>query len=199
MQYLEKMDKKETNFQKQLMHLKNYEAGFDEGININTLKTELSKDKIKEDAENIYLKIRDKIEDKIKIDNNIEFTNINEKTKEIEKMMIQKKNLENSLIMGLNESKIDKIRKLEQNLDEMKKKQFIKILNNDNYKNQRKKNIYDENKLITEIENANRKNNEMVDSLDNEIIKCEQRNMLFKKRKKEFYFPINLKQFKING
>ena len=199
MQYLEKMDKKETNFQKQLMHLKNYEAGFDEGININTLKTELSKDKIKEDAENIYLKIRDKIEDKIKIDNNIEFTNINEKTKEIEKMMIQKKNLENSLIMGLNESKIDKIRKLEQNLDEMKKKQFIKILNNDNYKNQRKKNIYDENKLITEIENANRKNNEMVDSLDNEIIKCEQRNMLFKKRKKEFYFPINLKKFKIKG
>ena len=199
-QYLEKMDKKETNFQKQIIYLKNYEATFDEKIkNTNDFKGEFIKDKIKEDVENIYMKIKDKVEDKYKNDNNIELTNINEKSKEIEKMLIQKKNLENSLIMGLNESKIDKIRKLEQNLDEIKKNQFIKILNNNNYKNPKKKNIYDENKLITEIKNANRKNNEMMDSLDNEIIKCEERNIYFKKRKKEFYLPINLKKFKIKG
>ena len=199
-QYLEKMDKKETNFQKQIIYLKNYEATFDEKIkNTNDFKGEFIKDKIKEDVENIYMKIKDKVEDKYKNDNNIELTNINEKSKEIEKMLIQKKNLENSLIMGLNESKIDKIRKLEQNLDEIKKNQFIKILNNNNYKNPKKKNIYDENKLITEIKNANRKNNEMMDSLDNEIIKCEERNMYFKKRKKEFYLPIKLKKFKIKG
>ena len=64
-------------------------------------------------------------------------------------------------------------------------------------KNTKKKEKYDEEKIMTEIEQADKNNNKMMDSLDTEIIKCDQRNMAFKKNKKKFYLPINLKKFKI--
>ena len=196
--YLEKMDKREMIFQKQLIHLKNLEAGFDhESENNQNKDGEFNNDKIRDEAENAYMKIKDKIDDKYKNENTIEFIGSNEKQKEIEKIMLQKVKLENSLIMGLNDSKIDKIKKLEENLEEIKQKQFIKMLNKDINKYSKKTLIYDEEKLINEIEHANKRNNQMMDTLDNEIIKCEEKNMVFKKRKKGFNLPINLRKFKI--
>ena len=104
--------------------------------------------------------------------------------------------LENSLIMGLNEAKIDEIRKLEHYLEEINQNQYIKMLST-SYLNA-KKNAND-NEVLNDIEYANKKNNQMMDSLDNEIIRCEQKNMAFKKNKKKFYLPNNFKKFKING
>ena len=195
--YLDKMDKREMDFQKQLINLKDLELGYEEELqNIKNLKGNFSKEKIKEKAEYIYLNIKDKIDDKYKNDNNIEITGTNEKSKELEKIMMQKMKLENSLIMGLNESKIDEIRKLQHYLEEINQNQYIKMLNT-NYLNS-KKNENNNNEIINDIEYANKKNNQMMDNLDNEIIKCEQKNMAFKKSKKKFYLPINLKKFKNN-
>ena len=196
--YLEKMDKREMDFQKQLINLKDLELGYEEELeNIKNLKGDFSKEKIKEEAEYIYLNIKDKIDDKFKNDNNIEITGTNEKSKELEKIMIQKMKLENSLIMGLNEAKIDEIRKLEQYLEEINRNQYIKMLNT-SYLNA-KKNANNNNQILNDIEYANKKNNQMMDSLDNEIIRCEQKNMAFKKNKKKFYLPTNLKKYKINA
>ena len=198
-QYLEKMDKREMKFQKQLLHLKNLEEDFNEEEDtVNNYHGGFNKDKIKEDAEYIYLKIRDKIDDKYKNDGNIELNNINDKSKEIQKIRQKKIKLENSLIVGLNETKIDELRKLDENLKEMKENQFVQMLNNENnYKNAKKKLCYSEDKLITEINNADRINNEMIDSLDNEIIKFEQKKMEFKKNQRKFYLPKNLQNLKI--
>ena len=196
--YLEKMDKREMDFQKQLINLKDLELGYEEELeNIKNLKGDFSKERIKEEAEYIYLNIKDKIDDKFKNDNNIEITGTNEKSKELEKIMIEKMKLENSLIMGLNEAKIDEIRKLEHYLEEINQNQYIKMLNT-SYLNA-KKNANNDNQNINDIEYANKKNNQMMDKLDNEIIRCEQKNMAFKKSKKKFYLPTNLKKFKING
>jgi hypothetical protein len=53
-QYLEKMDKREMKFQKQLLHLKNLEEDFNTEFNtINNYQGGFSKDKIKEKAEYI--------------------------------------------------------------------------------------------------------------------------------------------------
>ena len=195
--YLEKMDKREMDFQKQLINLKDLELGYEEELeNIKNLKGDFSKEKIKEEADYIYLNIKDKIDDKFKNDNTKEITGTNEKSKELEKIMIQKMKLENSLIMGLNEAKIDEIRKLEHYLEEINQNQYIKMLST-SYLNA-KKNAND-NEVLNDIEYANKKNNQMMDSLDNEIIRCEQKNMAFKKSKKKFYLPNNLKKFKING
>ena len=204
MQYLEKMDKREMQFQKQLLQLKNLEDDFNEEIDtINNYQNGFNKDKIKEDAEYIYLAIKDKIDEKIKNENNIELNNINDKSKEIEKIMLQKIKLENNLIMGLNNTKIEELKKLEESLKEMKDNQFVNVVNNDDdYKSVRKKITYSEDKLITDINNADIINHEMIDSLDNEIIKYDEKRMNFKNKKRKFYVPRglkNLKFFKFKG
>ena len=191
------MDKREMDFQKQLINLKDLELGYEEELeNIKNLKGDFSKEKIKEEADYIYLNIKDKIDDKFKNDNTKEITGTNEKSKELEKIMIQKMKLENSLIMGLNEAKIDEIRKLEHYLEEINQNQYIKMLST-SYLNAKKN--ANNNEVLNDIEYANKKNNQMMDSLDNEIIRCEQKNMAFKKNKKKFYLPNNFKKFKING
>ena len=194
--YLQKMDKREMDFHRQLISLKDLEYGYEEDLeNLKNLRPIFSKEKVKENAENAFMKIKDKIDDKYKNETNIEMTRTNKKSKEIDKILIQKMKLENSLIMGLNESKIDEIKKLEQNLEEIKQNHFIKMLSVE-FKNYKKKDNIDIEKLATEIGYANKKNNEMIDTLDNEIIKCEQRNMSFKKKKINFYLPNNLKKYK---
>lgn len=195
--YLEKMDKREMNFQKQMIYLKDLEKGHNKDLeNLNNFRSLISKDKIKEDAKKVYLKIKDKVYDKFKNDNNLDITGNSEKSKEVEKIKIQKLKLENSLIMGLNENKIDEIKKLEKNLEKINQNQFIKMISQE-FKNSNKKEKYDEEKIMTEIEEVNKNNNKLVDSLDTEIIKCDQRSMAFKNNKNKFYLPINLKKFKI--
>ena len=196
--YLEKMDQREINFQKQLINLKDLEFEYEQDLkNKRNLKPVFSKDKIIQSAKDIYMKIKDKINDKLKTDNTIEITTKNEKSKEIDKILVQKMKVENSLIMGLNESKIDEIKKLEQNLEEINKNNYIKMLGIDykNYKKKDNKNI--DNEKMNEIEYVNKKNNEIMDNLDNEIFKCEQKNIVYKKRKKNFYLPNHLKKNKI--
>ena len=195
-QYLEKMDKREMKFQKQLLHLKNLEEDFNTEFNtINNYQGGFSKEKIKEKAEYIYLKIKDKIDDKIKSENTIDLNTINDKSKEFEKLLSQKKKLENSLIVGLNHTKIEELKKLDENLKEIKEHNFVKMLSKDNIKkNVKKKTSYSEEKVITEINNADRINHQIIDGLDNEIIKYDEKKMKFKKHRK-FYLPKSFKNF----
>ena len=199
--YLQKMDKRETIFQKQLLHLRSLEENFDNEIEtINEVQNDINKDKAKEDAQYVYLKLKDKIDDKFnENNNNIELKSTDDKSKKIEKILMQKMKLENNLIMGLNELKINELKKLEKNLKEIKHNQTINILSQNSYMNEKKSFDINEEKLITEINLTNKKNNDMLGSLNNDIIRCDERTMKFKEKQKKFSLPFNLKKFKIRG
>ena len=112
---------------------------------------------------------------------------------------MQKMKLENNLIMGLNELKINELKKLEKNLKEIKHNQTINILSQNSYMNEKKSFDINEEKLISEINLTNKKNNDMLGSLNNDIIRCDERTMKFKEKQKKFSLPFNLKKFKIRG
>ncbi len=98
----------------------------------------------------------------------------------------------------MNDTKIEELKKMNENLKEITENNVVKTVNNNdnNDKNIRKKNSYNEDKLLTEINNADRINNRIIDGLDNEIIKFDEKKMKFKKKQRKFYLPKSLKNIK---
>lgn len=90
-QYLEKMDKREMKFQKQLLNLRGIKEDYNDEIEtINNYNSGLYKDKVKEEAKFVYMKIKDKIDDKLNINNNIDLKSADIKSKKIDKILMQK-------------------------------------------------------------------------------------------------------------
>jgi hypothetical protein len=86
-QYLEKMDKREMRFQKQLLNLRGIKEDYNDEIEtINNYNSGLYKDKVKEEAKFVYLKIKDKIDDKLNINNNLDIKSANSKLKKYDQM-----------------------------------------------------------------------------------------------------------------
>ena len=110
---------------------------------------------------------------------------------------MQKIKLENSLIVGLNDLKIDELKKLDKDLKEVKQNQIIGILNPNNFGGQKKSLDKNEEKMMSEIKLTNKKNNEVLGNLNNEILKFNEKTMNFNKRKlKGFSLSLNLKRFR---
>ena len=197
-QYLEKMDKREMKFQKQLLNLRGIKEDYNDEIEtINNYNSGLYKDKVKEEAKFVYMKIKDKIDDKLNINNNIDLKSADIKSKKIDKILMQKIKLENSLIVGLNDLKIDELKKLDKDLKEVKQNQIIGILNPKNFGGQKKSLDKNEEKMMSEIKLTNKKNNEVLGNLNNEILKFNEKTMNFNKRKlKGFSLSLNLKRFR---
>ena len=197
-QYLEKMDKREMKFQKQLLNLRGIKEDYNDEIEtINNYNSGLYKDKVKEEAKFVYMKIKDKIDDKLNINNNIDLKSADIKSKKIDKILMQKIKLENSLIVGLNDLKIDELKKLDKDLKEVKQNQIIGILNPNNFGGQKKSLDKNEEKMMSEIKLTNKKNNEVLGNLNNEILKFNEKTMNFNKRKlKGFSLSLNLKRFR---
>lgn len=197
-QYLEKMDKREMRFQKQLLNLRGIEEDYNDEIEtINNYNSGLYKDKVKEDAKFVYLKIKNKIDDKLNSNNNIDLKSADGKSKKIDKILMQKIKLENSLIVGLNDLKINELKKLDKNLKEVKQNQIIGILNPNNIEGQKKNLDKSEEKMMSEISLTNKKNNEILGNLNNEILRFNERTMNFNKKKiKGFSLSLNLKRFR---
>jgi hypothetical protein len=197
-QYLEKMDKREMKFQKQLLNLRGIKEDYNDEIDtIKNYNSGIYKDKVKEEAKFVYLKIKDKIDDKLNINNNLDIKSANSKSKKVDKILLQKIKLENSLIVGLNDLKIDELKKLDKNLKEVKQNQIIGILNPNNIGGQKKNLDKSEEKMMSEISLTNKKNNEILGNLNNEILKFNEKTMNFKKKKlKGFSLSLNLKRFR---
>jgi hypothetical protein len=197
-QYLEKMDKREMRFQKQLLDLRGIKEDYnDELETINNYNSGLYKDKVKEEAKFVYLKIKNKIDDKLNINNNIDLKSADDKSKKIDKILLQKIKLENSLIVGLNDLKINELKKLDKDLKEVKQNQIIGILNPNNLGAQKKNLDKNEEKIMSEITLTNKKNNEILGNLNNEILRFNEKTMNFNKKKlKGFSLSLNLKRFR---
>lgn len=197
-QYLEKMDKREMRFQKQLLNLRGIKEDFNDEIEtINNYNSGLYKDKVKEEAKFVYLKIKNKIDDKLNINNNMDLKSADGKSKKIDKILMQKIKLENSLIVGLNDLKINELKKLDKDLKEVKQNQIIGILNPNNFGSQKKNLDKNEEKMMSEITLTNKKNNEVLGNLNNEILKFNEKTMIFNKKKlKGFSLSLNLKRFR---
>ena len=197
-QYLEKMDKREMRFQKQLLNLRGIKEDYNDEIDtINNYNSGLYKDKVREEAKFVYLKIKDKIDDKLNINNNLDIKSANSKLKKYDKIFMQKIKLENSLIIGLNDLKINELKKLDKNLKEVKQNQIIGILNPNNIGDQKKNLDKSEEKMMSEISLTNKKNNEILGNLNNEILKFNEKTMNFNKKKlKGFSLSLNLKRFR---
>ena len=197
-EYLEKMDNREMRFQKQLLNLRGIKEDYNEEIEtINNYNSGLYKDKVKEEAKFAYLKIKNKIDDKFNINNNIDLKSADGKSKKIDKILMQKIKLENSLIVGLNDLKIDELKKLDKDLKEVKQNQIIGILNPNNFGGQKKNLDKNEEKMMSEITLTNKKNNEVLGNLNNEILKFNEKTMNFNKKKlKGFSLSLNLKRFR---
>ena len=187
-QYLENMDKKEMKFQKQLLNLRYMEEEYNDQIGkTNYIYTGLNKDKIKENANNIYLRIKDKIDDKLNINNGKEISHSENMSKKIDKILKKRIKLENNIIIGLNDFKLKELKKLNKSLKETKRNTMFSVLNNNNFRNQKKTIDIDlDIKLMTEINHTNRKNNEIIGFLNNEIIRCDEKSMRLTKRKNNF-------------
>ena len=192
------MDKREMRFQKQLLNLRGIEEDYNDEIEtINNYNSGLYKDKVKEDAKFVYLKIKNKIDDKLNSNNNIDLKSADGKSKKIDKILMQKIKLENSLIVGLNDLKINELKKLDKNLKEVKQNQIIGILNPNNIEGQKKNLDKSEEKMMSEISLTNKKNNEILGNLNNEILRFNERTMNFNKKKiKGFSLSLNLKRFR---
>jgi len=197
-QYLEKMDKREMRFQKQLLNLRGIKEDFnDELETINNFNSGTYKDKVKEEAKFVYLKIKNKIDDKLNINNNMDLKSADDKSKKIDKILMQKIKLENSLIVGLNDLKINELKKLDKDLKEVKQNQIIGILNPNNFRSQKKNLDKNEEKMMSEITLTNKKNNEVLGNLNNEILKFNEKTMNFNRKKlKGFSLSLNLKRFR---
>jgi hypothetical protein len=192
------MDKREMKFQKQLLNLRGIKEDYNDEIEtINNYNSGLYKDKVKEEAKFVYMKIKDKIDDKLNINNNIDLKSADIKSKKIDKILMQKIKLENSLIVGLNDLKIDELKKLDKDLKEVKQNQIIGILNPNNLGAQKKNLDKNEEKIMSEITLTNKKNNEILGNLNNEILRFNEKTMNFNKKKlKGFSLSLNLKRFR---
>ena len=171
-------EKRETDFQKNTLCLKSIE-NIDEKIpNIIDLK---EKEEIKDDAKCLFLRIRSKVEDRPVIE-------INKKETKPDKItLIQNEisKLENSLVTGLNGAKFKELKILEKKLKEAKQKQTLSGLMNENIK----KTLMNE-RFNSQVNDCDKRNNEMIGSLSNEIINCEERAMKLKNKKKTSMSPI---------
>ena len=174
-------DKREINFQKNILHLKNIENTDNKIPNPIDFK---EKEEIKDDAKFLFSRIRTKVEDRGPI---IEINRKKIKPDKITLIQTEICKLENSLIVGLNETKIEEIKKLKRNLKEVKQNQTVSGLVNENMT----KTLMNE-KFDLQVNETEKKNKDMIGCLSNEIIECEERAMKFRNKKKTCLTP-NLK------
>ena len=115
--FLEQMSNKELKFQKSLLKLKNY----DNTLNLKVLPSDrdFDKKKIENEAEILYMRLKDKIEEEIKLKN--KQYEPQKRNEEIEKLLRLKEKYKNGLIVSLNSSQIEKIKEIDREANELKK------------------------------------------------------------------------------
>ena len=115
--FLEQMSNKELKFQKSLLKLKNY----DNTLNLKVLPSDrdFDKKKIENEAEILYMRLKDKIEEEIKLKN--KQYEPSKRNEEIEKLLRLKEKYKNGLIVSLNSSQIEKIKEIDREANELKK------------------------------------------------------------------------------
>ncbi len=165
--FLEKLEKREINFQKNLLSIKKYDANVI--INSNEI---LDKYQIIKDANCTFLRIKENINSEnlsklLFFLNNKEKNETNSYKNLIDKINNEKDKIKDSIVTGLNTKKINKIKELEKNIIEVKNEHKNK-LNNNNHNN---KTIDSKNELIQRklSQNYNDINNSCLSNLSKEL------------------------------
>ena len=184
--FLEKIEKREINFQKNLLLIKKLDAN--DIIKSNEI---IDKYQIIKDANCSFLRIKDSVKNEklnkfLFFFNKKESNEINSYKNLIEKINYEKDKLKDSIVTGLNTKKINKIKELEKDINEIKNERKNKNLNNNN-NNYMNKTINIKKELIYKKlgKNYNDINNSCLSNLSKELqeykIKKSNINKLIKK------------------
>ena len=116
--YLELVHNKELKFQKKLLQIKNNDSKYQD----NDISEEMfDKRKIENNADILYKRINDKVNEEIKAKNKKYVSSTKKKEIVLDKLYKLKTQCQNALIVSLNSHHLEKLRKIEKNAENIKK------------------------------------------------------------------------------
>ena len=116
--YLELVQNKELKFQKKLLQMKNNDSKYQD----NDISEEMfDKRKIENNADILYKRINDKVNEEIKVKNKKYVSSTKKKEIVLDKLYKLKTQCQNALIVSLNSHHLEKLRKIEKNAENIKK------------------------------------------------------------------------------
>ena len=116
--YLELVHNKELKFQKKLLQIKNNDNKYQD----NDISEEMfDKRKIENNADILYKRINDKVNEEIKAKNKKYVSSTKKKEIVLDKLYKLKTQCQNALIVSLNSHHLEKLRKIEKNAENIKK------------------------------------------------------------------------------
>lgn len=116
--YLELVQNKELKFQKKILQMKNNDSKYQD----NDISEEMfDKRKIENNADILYKRINDKVNEEIKIKNKKYVSSTKKKEIVLDKLYKLKTQCQNALIVSLNSHHLEKLRKIEKNAENIKK------------------------------------------------------------------------------
>ena len=116
--YLELVHNKELKFQKKLLQIKNNDSKYQD----NDISEEMfDKRKIENNADILYKRINDKVNEEIKAKNKKYVSSTKKKEIVLDKLNKLKTQCQNALIVSLNSHHLEKLRKIEKNAENIKK------------------------------------------------------------------------------
>ena len=116
--YLELVHNKELKFQKKLLQIKNNDSKYQD----NDISEEMfDKRKIENNANILYKRINDKVNEEIKAKNKKYVSSTKKKEIVLDKLYKLKTQCQNALIVSLNSHHLEKLRKIEKNAENIKK------------------------------------------------------------------------------
>ena len=116
--YLELVHNKELKFQKKLLQIKNNDSKYQD----NDISEEMfDKRKIENNADILYKRINDKVNEEIKAKNKKYVSSTKKKEIVLDKLYKLKTQYQNALIVSLNSHHLEKLRKIEKNAENIKK------------------------------------------------------------------------------
>lgn len=116
--YLELVHNKELKFQKKLLQIKNNDSKYQD----NDISEEMfDKRKIENNADILYKRINDKVNEEIKVKNKKYVSSTKKKEIVLDKLYKLKTQCQNALIVSLNSHHLEKLRKIEKNAENIKK------------------------------------------------------------------------------
>ena len=116
--YLELVQDKELKFQKKILQMKNNDSKYQD----NDISEEMfDKRKIENNADILYKRINDKVNEEIKVKNKKYVSSTKKKEIVLDKLYKLKTQCQNALIVSLNSHHLEKLRKIEKNAENIKK------------------------------------------------------------------------------